>query len=83
MEAASDSESPMKAEGIESENYYTALAWDETDDGNGDDAAEDTAGCQSEAPSIKSHIKARVRGTNTDRQRAAKGSWKEAKATRR
>ena len=83
VEAASDIESAKRAEGIESENYYTALAGDETEGENGDDAAEDSAGGQSEAPSIKSPLKAGFRGTKTDGQRAAKGSGKETTATRR
>jgi hypothetical protein len=63
VRAASDSGSAMMAEGVESENYYTALAGDEADEGNGDDTAEDSAGSHSDAPSIKSPIKAIAGGT--------------------
>jgi hypothetical protein len=67
----------MVEEGVESENYFTALAGDEVGEVSGKataDGAEESAGGQSEAPSIKSPHKARAGGTNNIRQRAAEGS---------
>jgi hypothetical protein len=53
----SGSGSSMLAEGVESENYFTALEGDETGEVNGEATAagaEESTGGQSEAPSIKS-----------------------------
>ncbi len=73
----------MKAEGLESENYYTALAGDEADEGIGDETEEDSAGGHSEAPSIKSPLKARARGTSNDRHRTTERTRKVIKSTKR
>ena len=81
--AASDTGSAMMAEGVESENYYTALAGDETGEGNGDTTAEESTGGQSEAPSIRSPHKARPGGTSTKRQRTSEGTRKVIKTTKR
>ena len=83
MRAASVSGSAMKAEGVELENYYTALAGEEADEGIGDETAEDSAGGHSEAPSIKSPLKDRARGTSTKRQRTTERTRKVIRSTKR
>jgi len=84
--AASGSGSVMMAEGVESENYYTALAGDKTGEVNGDPTAtgaEESTGGQTEAPSIKSPHKTRAGGTSNNRHRTAEGTRKVIRKTMR
>jgi hypothetical protein len=82
----SGSGSAMLAEGVESENYFTALAGDEMGEVNEETTAtraEDSAGGPSEAPSIKNPHKATVEGKSNNRQRTAEGPRATTKTEKR
>jgi hypothetical protein len=83
---ASGSGSAMLAEGVESENYFRALAGDETGEVSGEatvDGAEESAGGQSEAPSIRSPHKTSACGTSIIRERTTEGTRSVIKTTKR